>query len=136
MIALEHSWPEITLPCDTQQLSMATRNTSAISLACGVGDENKWKKLGVLEAIIIDNIDTRYCTGMPIYEVGFAPMVRMAMARRVHPLVSLKPYQGIWTIRVTQIQATMFNEAARKFYEKFQLGKVYYISSGTLNVAN
>ncbi|KAK9021551.1 hypothetical protein V6N11_011537 [Hibiscus sabdariffa] len=24
----------------------------------------------------------------------------------------------------TQIQATMFNEAARKFYEKFQLGKV------------
>ncbi|KAK9021574.1 hypothetical protein V6N11_011557 [Hibiscus sabdariffa] len=36
----------------------------------------------------------------------------------------------------TQIQATMFNEAARKFYEKFQLGKVYYISSGTLNVAN
>ncbi|KAK8657490.1 hypothetical protein V6N13_035723 [Hibiscus sabdariffa] len=23
----------------------------------------------------------------------------------------------------TQIQATMFNEAARKFYEKFQLGK-------------
>ncbi|KAK9021553.1 hypothetical protein V6N11_011538 [Hibiscus sabdariffa] len=31
---LEHSWPEITLPCDTQQLSMATRNTSAISLAC------------------------------------------------------------------------------------------------------
>ncbi|KAK8657447.1 hypothetical protein V6N13_035685 [Hibiscus sabdariffa] len=52
------------------------------------------------KAIIIDNIDTRYCTGMPIYEVGFAPMVRMAMARRVHPLVSLKPYQGIWTIRV------------------------------------
>lgn len=30
----------------------------------------------------------------------------------------------------------MFNEAARKFYEKFQLGKVYYISKGTLKVAN
>lgn len=30
----------------------------------------------------------------------------------------------------------MFNEAARKFYEKFQLGKVYYISRGTLKVAN
>ncbi|KAJ0081249.1 hypothetical protein Patl1_11073 [Pistacia atlantica] len=26
----------------------------------------------------------------------------------------------------TQIQATMFNEAARKFYDRFQLGKVYY----------
>ncbi|KAJ0083153.1 hypothetical protein Patl1_11873 [Pistacia atlantica] len=34
----------------------------------------------------------------------------------------------------TQIQATMFNEAARKFYDRFQLGKVYYISRGTLRV--
>ncbi|KAK8657448.1 hypothetical protein V6N13_035685 [Hibiscus sabdariffa] len=24
-----------------------------------------------LTSIIIDNIDTRYCTGMPIYEVGY-----------------------------------------------------------------
>lgn len=30
----------------------------------------------------------------------------------------------------------MFNDAARKFYDKFQLGKVYYISKGTLKVAN
>lgn len=30
----------------------------------------------------------------------------------------------------------MFNEAARKFYDRFQLGKVYYISKGTLKVAN
>lgn len=30
----------------------------------------------------------------------------------------------------------MFNEAARKFYGRFQLGKVYYISRGTLRVAN
>lgn len=36
----------------------------------------------------------------------------------------------------TQIQATMFKEAAKKFYEKFQLGKVYYISKGMLRVAN
>lgn len=36
----------------------------------------------------------------------------------------------------TQIQATMFNEAASKFYPKFQLGKVYYISKGSLRVAN
>lgn len=39
-------------------------------------------------------------------------------------------YQG------TQIQATMFGEAARKFFEVFQMGKVYYISKGTLKVAN
>ncbi|TYH80289.1 hypothetical protein ES332_D03G122400v1 [Gossypium tomentosum] len=97
---------------------------------------------------------------------NMAPSSRMAMTRRVHPLVSLNPYQGNWMIKVrltskgnmrtyknargegcvfnveltdedgTQIQATMFNEAARKFYEKFQLGKVYYISRGTLKVAN
>ena len=30
----------------------------------------------------------------------------------------------------------MFNDAARKFYDKFALGKVYYISKGTLRVAN
>ncbi|ONK64694.1 uncharacterized protein A4U43_C07F28910 [Asparagus officinalis] len=95
-----------------------------------------------------------------------APVARMAMTRRVHPLVSLNPYQGIWTIKVrvtnkgnlrsyknargegsvfnveltdedgTQIQATMFNEAAKKFYPIFELGKVYYISKGTLRLAN
>ncbi|XP_010527273.2 PREDICTED: replication protein A 70 kDa DNA-binding subunit B [Tarenaya hassleriana] len=95
-----------------------------------------------------------------------APAARMAMTRRVHPLVSLNPYQGNWTIKVrvtnkgvmrtyrnargegcvfnveltdeegTQIQATMFNEAARKFYDRFQLGKVYYISRGVLKLAN
>ncbi|XP_044485289.1 replication protein A 70 kDa DNA-binding subunit B [Mangifera indica] len=97
---------------------------------------------------------------------NMAPSARLAMTRRVHPLVSLNPYQGNWTIKVsvtskgnmrtyknargegcvfnveltdedgTQIQATMFNEAARKFYDRFQLGKVYYISRGTLRVAN
>lgn len=36
----------------------------------------------------------------------------------------------------TQIQATMFNEAARKFFDVFEMGKVYYISKGTLKVAN
>lgn len=30
----------------------------------------------------------------------------------------------------------MFNEAAKKFFDKFQMGKVYYISKGTLKVAN
>ncbi|KAM7475686.1 hypothetical protein LguiB_022929 [Lonicera macranthoides] len=97
---------------------------------------------------------------------NMAPSSRMAMTRRVHPLVSLNPYQGNWTIKVrltgkgslrtyknlrgegcvfnveltdedgTQIQATMFNEAARKFYDRFQVGKVYYISKGTLKLAN
>ncbi|XP_022135312.1 replication protein A 70 kDa DNA-binding subunit B-like isoform X2 [Momordica charantia] len=97
---------------------------------------------------------------------NMAPAARMSMTRRVHPLVSLNPYHANWTIKArvtnkekmrtyknargegcvfnveltdddgTQIQATMFNEAARKFYEKFALGKVYYISKGTLKVAN
>ncbi|URD95318.1 Replication protein [Musa troglodytarum] len=95
-----------------------------------------------------------------------APAARLAMTRRVHPLASLNPYQGNWTIKVrltnkgnlrsyrnargeghvfnveltdedgTQIQATMFNEAATKFYPKFESGKVYYISKGSLRVAN
>uniref|UniRef100_A0ACD5TVT4 Uncharacterized protein n=1 Tax=Avena sativa TaxID=4498 RepID=A0ACD5TVT4_AVESA len=95
-----------------------------------------------------------------------APAARLAMTRRVHPLISLNPYQGNWVIKVrvtskgnlrsyrnargeghvfnveltdedgTQIQATMFNEAAKKFYPVFELGKVYYISKGSLRVAN
>ncbi|GAA0146887.1 DNA metabolism protein [Lithospermum erythrorhizon] len=95
-----------------------------------------------------------------------APSARMAMTRRIQSLVSLNPYQGNWTIKVrvsnkgnmrsyknargegcvfnieftdkdgTEIQETMFNEAAKKFFDKFQLGKVYYISKGSLRVAN
>ncbi|KAL5217328.1 hypothetical protein ABZP36_018012 [Zizania latifolia] len=95
-----------------------------------------------------------------------APAARLAMTRRVHPLISLNPYQGNWVIKVrvtskgnlrtyknargegcvfnveltdedgTQIQATMFNEAAKKFYPMFELGKVYYISKGSLRIAN
>lgn len=42
----------------------------------------------------------------------------------------LKRFQG------TQIQATMFNAAAMKFYDRFVIGKVYYISKGTLKVSN
>lgn len=30
----------------------------------------------------------------------------------------------------------MFNEAAKKFFDKFEIGKVYYISKGTIKVAN
>jgi len=32
--------------------------------------------------------------------VSMGPAARMAMTRRVHPLVSLNPYQGNWTIKV------------------------------------
>ncbi|CAN6313601.1 unnamed protein product [Urochloa humidicola] len=95
-----------------------------------------------------------------------APAARLSMTRRVHPLISLNPYQGNWIIKVrvtskgnlrnyknargegcvfnveltdedgTQIQATMFNEAAKKFYPMFELGKVYYVSKGSLRIAN
>ncbi|KAI5066413.1 hypothetical protein GOP47_0019037 [Adiantum capillus-veneris] len=95
-----------------------------------------------------------------------APAVRMGISRRVYPLVSLNPYQGNWTIKVrvtdkgpmrsfknargdgnvfnveltdedgTQIRASMFKEAADKFFPKLELGKVYYISKGSLRVAN
>ncbi|GER38604.1 replication protein A 70 kDa DNA-binding subunit B [Striga asiatica] len=47
----------------------------------------------------------------------------------------IKVSYSLWC-QGTQIQATMFNEAARKFFDKFQMGKVYYISKGTLKVAN
>lgn len=36
----------------------------------------------------------------------------------------------------TQIQATMFNFAAKMFYDKFQIRKDCYISKGALKVAN
>ena len=42
----------------------------------------------------------------------------------------------ICVIQGNQIQATMFNEAANKFYPVFELGKVYYISKGSLRIAN
>lgn len=39
-------------------------------------------------------------------------------------------------IQGTQIQATMSNAAARKFYDRCQMGKVYYTSRGSLKQAN
>lgn len=35
-----------------------------------------------------------------LIDCSMAPAARMAMTRRVHPLVSLNPYQGNWTIKV------------------------------------
>lgn len=43
------------------------------------------------------NPNPRFCNGKSI---SMAPPARMAMTRRVHPLVSLNPYQGNWTIKV------------------------------------
>ncbi|KAL2642129.1 hypothetical protein R1flu_009716 [Riccia fluitans] len=94
------------------------------------------------------------------------PALRKGISRRVYPLVSLNPYESLWTIKVrvtskgpmrtftnargsgnvfnveltdeegTQIQATMFKEAADEFHSKLQLGKLYYVSNGILKAAN
>ncbi|XP_041348869.1 replication protein A 70 kDa DNA-binding subunit-like [Gigantopelta aegis] len=84
---------------------------------------------------------------------------------RVHPIVSLTPYQNRWRIRarVTQksgirtwsnsrgegkvfsvtltdetgeIKATGFTDVIDKFYEFLEMNKVYYISRATLKTAN
>lgn len=40
------------------------------------------------------------------------------------------------TLQGTQIHATMFNEVAKNFIDRFKVGKVYYISKVNLNVDN
>ncbi|KAJ9562777.1 hypothetical protein OSB04_007937, partial [Centaurea solstitialis] len=91
---------------------------------------------------------------------------KMTLNTKVQPLDKLHPSLAIWKIKVvltskgsmrtyhnakgpgcffkveltdedgTQMQATMFNEAARKFIDKFEIGKVYYISKGIIKPAN
>ncbi|KAL0342438.1 UNVERIFIED_CONTAM: Replication protein A DNA-binding subunit B [Sesamum calycinum] len=76
---------------------------------------------------------------------NMAPAARMAMTRRIHPLVSLNPYQGIWTIKVRVTSKgnmrTYKNARGEGCVFNVELtdedmGKVYYISKGTLKVAN
>ncbi|PRQ16340.1 putative replication factor A protein [Rosa chinensis] len=129
-------------------------------------DEVKGEQVGIILKPKQEMVTKSAAQIMHEQNANMAPAARMAMTRRVHPIVSLNPYQGNWTIKVrvtnkgtmrtysnargqgcvfnveltdedgTEIRATMFNEAAKKFYEKFQLGKVYYVSKGALKVAN
>ena len=83
----------------------------------------------------------------------------------VYPIASLTPYQNKWTIKVRvtnksdirrwsnsrgeghlfsmdlvdesgEIRATAFKEQCDKFYNMIEIGKVFYITSGTLKAAN
>jgi len=89
---------------------------------------------------------------------------RTARANSVYPIEALSPYQNNWTIkaRVTsksevkhwsnprgegklfnvtlmdesgEIKATGFNDAVEMLYDKFQEGKVYYITKARVNLA-
>ncbi|XDV32252.1 hypothetical protein PO909_003115 [Leuciscus waleckii] len=84
---------------------------------------------------------------------------------KVVPIASLNPYQSKWTVRARvtnknairtwsnsrgegklfsmelvdesgEIRATGFNNEVDKFYSLIEQGKVYYISKGTLKIAN
>lgn len=100
----------------------------------------------------------------PIY-TNRGPMLKNEAPPRIIPIAALNPYQGKWTIkaRVTskgelrrynnpkgdgkvfsfdlldsdggEIRATCFNAVADNFYNQIEVGKVYYLSKGTLKPA-
>ncbi|XP_064619964.1 replication protein A 70 kDa DNA-binding subunit-like [Lineus longissimus] len=94
-----------------------------------------------------------------------SPQTPGGTSMRVHPIDSLTPYQNRWQIRARvsqksgirtwsnsrgegrlfsvnfvdesgEIRATGFNDAVDKFYELLEVGKIYYVSKGTLKTAN
>ncbi|XP_078430176.1 RPA70-kDa subunit B [Wolffia australiana] len=156
-----------SIPNQTEKALIVTKcEVISSALDNEIKDEAKSDGLGIMLKPKQEFVAKSAAQIVSEQRVNAAPTARMAMTRRVHPLVSLNPYQGNWTIKVrvtskgnmrsyknprgeghvfnveltdedgTQIQATMFNDAARKFYPKFELGKVYYISRGSLKVAN
>ncbi|XP_015920041.1 replication protein A 70 kDa DNA-binding subunit [Parasteatoda tepidariorum] len=89
----------------------------------------------------------------------------MVNGTAVHPISSLTPYQNKWTIKVRvtnktplrtysnargegklfsmnlldesgEIKATAFNDAAGKYYDLIEVGKVYYLSKAQLKTAD
>lgn len=103
---------------------------------------------------------------MPIFRPSMLQDPTMTSGQmNVYPIASLTPYQNKWTIkaRVTnksdirrwsnsrgeghlfsmdlvdesgEIRATAFKEQCDKFYNMIEIGKVFYITHGTLKAAN
>ncbi|XP_047141686.1 replication protein A 70 kDa DNA-binding subunit isoform X1 [Hydra vulgaris] len=99
------------------------------------------------------------------YSTAGAGSVVDSNSKSVFPISSLTPYQNRWTIRARitnkssirtwsnsrgdgklfsidlvdesgEIRATAFNEVVDKYYDLLEIGKVYYITKGSLKTAN
>ncbi|GBG82762.1 hypothetical protein CBR_g36292 [Chara braunii] len=99
----------------------------------------------------------------PLYSRS-GPVAKNEAAPRIIPIAALSPYQGRWTIKARvgakqekrsysnargtgcvfsfdlldtsgEIRVTCFNQVAERFYEKIEVGRVYYVSKGSLKPA-